>query len=245
MKLLDLTMESPEENLALDEALLEMAEAAEDPIEILRLWESPEHVVVLGRSSDADTEVNLAACRQRGIPVLRRASGGTTVLIGPGCLMYAVVLNYQRRPQLRMIELAHQFVLERLRRAIEPQVPEITSAGTSDLTLNLRKCSGNSLRCRQRHLLYHGTVVYDFSTAIMSECLGTPARQPAYRNGRIHQEFVANIPIDPIMLRAELARVWEASSPLVDPPLHEMEGVVAARYSLPKWRVSTGRTSTA
>ncbi|HJN08826.1 MAG TPA: lipoate--protein ligase family protein [Pirellulaceae bacterium] len=237
MKLLELTLETPEENLALDEALLEVAEAGKEPGEVLRLWESPGHVVVLGRSSNAQAEVNLDACRRRGIPVLRRASGGATVLIGPGCLMYAVVLSYERRPQLRMIEMAHQFVLERLRRAIEPQVPEITSSGTSDLTMNLQKFSGNSLRCRQRHLLYHGTIVYDFCMAMMSECLAAPARQPDYRNGRTHQDFVANIPIDPDILRCQLAHTWEAASPLQDWPSTETARVVAERYSQAKWRI--------
>jgi len=238
MKLLELTLETPEENLALDEALLEVAEAGEEPGEVLRLWESPVHVVVLGRSSDAQAEVNLDACHRRGVPVLRRTSGGATVLIGPGCLMYAVVLNYERRPQLRMIEAVHQFFLERLRRAIEPQVPDITPSGTSDLTMNLRKFSGNCLRCRQRHLLYHGTIVYDFSMAMMSECLATPARQPDYRNGRTHQDFVANIPIDPDILRRQLADTWDAASPLQDWPSTETARVVAERYSQAKWRIS-------
>lgn len=238
MKLLELTLETPEENLALDEALLELAEAGDEPREVLRLWESPRHVVVLGRSSDAQTEVNLAACRQREIPVLRRASGGASVLIGPGCLMYSVVLSYQQRPQLRMIEAAHQFALERLRRAIHPQAPEIIASGTSDLSLNLRKFSGNSLRCRQRHLLYHGTIVYALSTEIMAACLGTPPRQPAYRNGRGHQDFVTNIPIDPQRLRHELARVWDATSPLQEWPIQETSRLAAAKYSQSKWRIS-------
>ncbi len=240
MKLLDLALDSPEENLALDEALLESAEANGRPSEVLRLWESPQHVVVLGRSSNAETEVDLDACRRRGIPVLRRTSGGTTVVIGPGCLMYAVVLSYQRRPQLRMIEAAHQFVLERLRQAIAPQVLGIDSAGTSDLVLNRKKCSGNSLRCRQHHLLYHGTVVYDFSTRLMAECLGTPARQPEYRAGRRHEDFVANIPVDPDLLRRQLAKVWEATAPLSDPPLDRMREIIATRYAQSKWRISTG-----
>ncbi len=240
MKLLELTLETPEENLALDEALLEQAEAGNHPVEMLRLWESPEYVVVLGRSSDASAEVNLPACRERGIPVLRRSSGGTTVLIGPGCLMYAVVLSYQCHPQLRMIEKAHEFVLEHLRRAIASQVADVVASGTSDLTLDLRKCSGNSLRCRQRHLLYHGTVVYDLSTAVMAECLGTPPRQPAYRQGRVHQDFVANIPIDPVVLRSTLAGVWGADSPLHDPPLNETRRIAAARYSQANWRIETG-----
>jgi len=137
-----------------------------------------------------------------------------------------------------MIEAAHQFVLERLRRAIEPQVPAVRFAGTSDLTLNSRKCSGNSLRCRQRHMLYHGTVVYDFSTTIMADCLGTPARQPEYRKGRSHHQFVANIPLNAEALRSELAVVWEASSSLQDWPSVETARVVAERYSNSKWRIS-------
>ncbi len=35
-----------------------------------------------------------------GIPVLRRASGGAAIVIGPGCLMYALVLSYELRPSL-------------------------------------------------------------------------------------------------------------------------------------------------
>lgn len=237
MKLLELTLETPEENLALDEALLDVAETSEEAGEVLRLWESPGHVVVLGRSSDAQAEVNLDACRRRGIPVLRRTSGGATVLIGPGCLMYAVVLSYELRPQLRMIEVVHRFVLERLRHAIEAQLPGINPQGTSDLTLNLRKFSGNSLKCRQRHLLYHGTIIYDFSTALMSECLAAPARQPDYRNGRQHQDFVSNIAIDPALLRSHLAHAWDATQVLTDWPSGETARVVAERYSQPKWRL--------
>ncbi len=240
MKLLELTLETPQENLALDEALLQVAETGQhEADEVLRLWESPRHVVVLGRSSDAQAEVDLDACQRRGIPVFRRSSGGATVLIGPGCLMYAVVLSYELRPQLRMIETAHQFVLERLRQAIEPQVPEIAPQGTSDLTINSRKFSGNSLRCRQRHLLYHGTIVYDFSTALMAECLAAPARQPDYREGRTHQDFVVNIPIDPDILRSQLAHAWDATTPLVHWPSAETAQIVAEKYSQAKWRISS------
>ena len=48
MKLLDLTLDSPAENLALDEALLEQAEA-DGPQEVLRLWEPESPLVVMGR----------------------------------------------------------------------------------------------------------------------------------------------------------------------------------------------------
>ncbi len=67
MRLLDVTLDSPEENLALDEALLAEADAAVEPLETLRFWEAREAVVVVGRNSRLAEEVNLEACRRRGV----------------------------------------------------------------------------------------------------------------------------------------------------------------------------------
>ena len=76
MQLLDLTLPSVGENLALDEALLEAAEAGELTGEVLRLWESPQTAVVLGRASRWQDESCVAACRDDLIEVVRRASAG-------------------------------------------------------------------------------------------------------------------------------------------------------------------------
>ena len=119
MKLLDLTLDSPAENLALDEALLELAEAGQSDDDVLRLWESPQTAVVIGRSSRIRDEVDVTACAKDSIPVLRRCSGGTSVVIGPGCLMYAVVLSYERHPDLRMVDMAHGYVLGKVAAAVD------------------------------------------------------------------------------------------------------------------------------
>src|SRR5687768_4381333 len=122
---LPLTLETPAANLALDEALLDAAEAGEVTGEVLRLWEPAAPFVVLGRSSPL-TEVDLEACRRDGVPVLRRSSGGGTVVAGPGCLMYAVVLDLERRPELRAIDRAHRWVLERLARRLSMLVSGVS-----------------------------------------------------------------------------------------------------------------------
>ena len=98
MQCLELTLPGAAENLALDEALLEEAETAPRPTETLRLWEPRSPSVVLGRSSQIDIEVRRDACRELDVPVLRRVSGGATVVAGPGCLMYALVLDSRLRP---------------------------------------------------------------------------------------------------------------------------------------------------
>ena len=61
MKYLDLTLPTPEENLACDEALLELCEEGGGD-QILRFWESPTYFVALGYANKAESEVNLAAC---------------------------------------------------------------------------------------------------------------------------------------------------------------------------------------
>jgi lipoate-protein ligase A len=235
MRLLDLTLPTPAENLALDEALLDAADEHPQGFEALRLWEPASPMVVVGRSSRPAAEVHLETCRRMGIPVLRRTSGGAAVVAGPGCLMYALVLGYALRPALRAVDAAHRFVLGRLTGAIRPLVPGIACRGSSDLVLGDLKFSGNSVRCKRRHLLYHGTLLYDFPLELIDRCLPVPPRQPEYRRGRPHHEFLTNLPIGAAALGQALAAAWEAGPPMDDWPRARTARLAAAKYARPEW----------
>lgn len=235
MLLLDLTLPTAAANLALDEALLEQAEASGQPQECLRLWEPAGPLAVIGRSSLVEQEVDEGACRQRNVPVLRRASGGAAIVAAPGCLMYAVVLSLELRPQLRSIDEAHRFVLGQLVEGIRPLAPGVERRGTSDLAIGDRKFSGNSLRVKREHLLYHGTLLYDFPLELIAACLRTPPRQPEYRAGRAHRDFVANLPVDPAALRRAIVAAWSADEPLADWPRQLTERLVAEKYATREW----------
>lgn len=238
MQLLDITLPTLAENLALDDALLEEAEQA-DPVsasrETLRIWQPSAPMVVLGRSSRRADEVNLAACRRLGVPIFRRSSGGAAIAAGPGCLMYTLVLSYENRPFLRHIHKAHRFVLARLVEALRPLCRDVEAAGTSDLTLRGRKFSGNSMRCRREHLLYHGTLLYDFPLEKIAECLRSPPRQPAYRNGRDHVRFVTNFPAGASELRQAIQSTWQADSTREDWPRRQVQTLVVEKFLSPAW----------
>jgi lipoate---protein ligase len=235
MRYLDLTLPTAAENLALDEALLEEAEAAGAPTETLRLWESPQPLVVVGRSSRIETEVGIDACGASGIPILRRASGGAAVVAGPGCLMYALVLSYRLRPQLRVLGQAHCHVLSTIIAALEPLAPGVQCRGTSDLAIDEHKFSGNSVRCRRDHFLYHGTLLYDFPLELIDRCLAMPPRTPAYRAGRPHGGFVANLPLKVQTIRQTLVAAWGACEPCDVWPAQRTARLVAERYSRQEW----------
>jgi lipoate-protein ligase A len=242
MQLLDLTLATPAENLALDEALLDEAEHSDRPRECLRLWEAHSPLVVVGRNSRIELEVQEEYCRAHAIPILRRTSGGCAIVAGPGCLMYAVVLSYELRPELRMLDEAHRFVLETTLDALRPLVPNVSRQGTSDLTMVGEtacgeKFSGNSLRCRRNALLYHGTLLYDFPLELVTRCLKFPPRQPDYRQDRGHESFIANLPVDASAIKAGLVEAWKAEETRSDWPRVEVAAAVVEKFGRAEWNL--------
>lgn len=235
MLLLNLTLPSAEQNLALDEALLESAEASESYPEVLRFWESPELFVVLGRGSPYLKEVNHEYCQANGVPVLRRCSGGATVVAGPGCLMYSLLLDYQKRPELRMLDVAHDYVMGRLERAIRSLGVEVNMKGTCDLVLKGRKVSGNALRCKRRFMMYHGTLLIGLSVETISHCLAMPQRQPDYREQRSHLEFLGQLPLEGEALRQAIATEWSAEGEMENWPKTLTESLSREKYLYPGW----------
>ena len=238
MKTLDLTLPTPAENLALDEALLDQAEKTEDHPEVLRFWESQQTFVVLGRGSKFAQEVNLEYCQQNNIPILRRCSGGATVVAGSGCLMYSLLLSYEKRPELRMLDYAHQFVMNKWLAAFGELELDVSMEGTCDLVYAGKKFSGNALRCKRTHLLYHGTILIDLPVEEIVNCLRMPARQPDYRNNRSHQDFIGLVPVERQALKNSIAKQWcataaENESSIVWP--RTLTGELVEKYNDEEW----------
>jgi len=149
--------------------------------------------------------------------------------------MYAVVLSYQLHPELAQLDEAHRYVLGRVAEGVRRVVPGVEVQGISDLVWQGRKFSGNSLRCKRSHFLYHGTLLYDFRLEQVERLLGVPPRQPDYRQGRPHEEFVTNLPAAGEALRAGIAAAWQAWPASSAWPQELVERLVAERYSQASW----------
>lgn len=238
MKLLDLTLPTPAENIACDEALLDAAEAGQSE-EVLRFWESPEHFVVVGYANKAETEVNVAACEARSIPILRRCSGGGTVVQGPGCLSYAIVLQITKDGPTRSISAANHFIMERNAAAIQSAISNpqstITVRGHTDLAIGGLKFSGNSQRRRKSFLLFHGTLLLNFDLPLVTELLNMPSLQPDYRASRSHAEFIANLKLTPAHAKSALQQAWAAAGELHAVPCSEIAALAEQKYSRREW----------
>jgi lipoate-protein ligase A len=234
MVFLDFTLTTPAENLALDEAFLLEAEAGRGG-EVLRIWEWSTPAVVLGSGCKLKEDVKEAACIRDGVPILRRASGGGTVLLGSGCLVYSLVLRYDRAAELQEIRSSYEHIFGQIIRALSDKVPGIEPVGISDLALRGRKFSGNSQQRKRDHLLHHGTILYAFSLKQVEEYLLAPARQPEYRQGREHEAFLCNLPMRREELIAQLRTAWGADEASDAWPVAVVQQLVSEKYGSTAW----------
>ena len=195
--------------------------------ECLRFWESPAPFVVVGYANKVATEVNVAACEARKIPILRRCSGGGTVVQGPGCLNYTLLLPITKDGPLHSIAVANQFIMRRNRAAIES--PAIGSRQSGNC--HSRPHRSGDWRTQvlrqfpappQNFLLFHGTFLLNFDLALIGELLRMPSKQPDYREGRNHADFLTNLNISAEKVKAALQKAWDAASRLTNPPLERI-----------------------
>ncbi|MHB1585765.1 MAG: lipoyl protein ligase domain-containing protein [Acidiferrobacteraceae bacterium] len=163
---------------------------AELAVEGLVLVEPATTFVSLGCFDDPRT-VDLAFCRTAGIPVMRRALGGGTVLLGPGQVFYQLVLK-RDHPLVRgvvndVFRRLSQAPMDAYRRlGVDVRYRPLTDLVTQEE----RKISGQGAGEINGHFCYAGAVLRDFDTDLMHRvlCAGSP-----HHRGRILQALNDNM----------------------------------------------------
>lgn len=159
----------------------------------MRIYRLPEPVVVLGRGSKPEVELHLEACRQDQIPVLRRHGGGCAVVLDPGNVIVVATLpaiGIGDNPR-HFASLSRWLVtgLARVRGGFKG----IQQRGISDLALGDRKVGGACIYRSKGLLCYSATLLVEPQVALMERYLKHPPREPDYRAGRGHAQFVGQL----------------------------------------------------
>lgn len=156
-----------------------------------RVWIPEKPVLVLGYSQEPEQELNLAAVEAAKIPVYKRKGGGGTVFLSPNTV--CVALRMRRKTGFGLHEYfseANGWIQSALKDSLNV---DLTPRGISDLALDDRKILGSSLYLPRDCAVYLASILVNVPLSILDQYLSHPTREPDYRQGRSHSNFVRNL----------------------------------------------------
>ena len=129
--------------------------------DVLLLWRNRPAVVV-GCYQNICREVHVRALLDRGIPVVRRMSGGGTVYHDLGNLNYTLISD-QTGP------LDYDRCLEPVIRALNALGIPAQKNRTCDIAVDGKKISGSAQKIAGGRVLHHGTLLFDSDLSLLDE----------------------------------------------------------------------------
>lgn len=176
-------------NMALDESLLQSV-AEGNSLPILRLYRWQPATVTLGYAQNARSDVNLDACREAGLDVVRRATGGRAVL--HACeVTYAVIAPVQQGGFEGSVLDCYRVIAEALQHTLEtlglssklvPGCRQPASARSEravcftapsqyELLIDGCKVAGSAQKRQGRGFLQHGSLPLEMDLNLLSRIL--------------------------------------------------------------------------
>lgn len=172
------------DQLQLEEALLR---ADDRNWCILNCGSSP--AIVMGISGVQEKLVNLRQMEESPVPVIRRFSGGGTVFIDHDTVFATWICNSEDTGVACCPQKIHRWTAEFYQQAF----PELCMhLRENDYVMGERKWGGNAQYLCKARWLHHTSMLWDYDPKNM-EYLLMPAKIPAYRERRAHDEFLCNL----------------------------------------------------
>jgi lipoate-protein ligase A len=157
---------------------------------LFRFFETQRNTVVLSSSNTAQREAFESVCQALDVPILQRRGGGGTVLLGPGCLVLTFAFFAKDVfSNQRYFSLINGIWADAM---ADAGISGMVTRGHSDLAVGDRKIAGTSLFRRKHLVVYQGSLLVDPDFELMRQVLQHPSREPDYRLGRSHREFLVS-----------------------------------------------------
>jgi len=144
--------------------------------------EAPE-AVVMGISGDPTLLVHPDRLHY---PLIRRYSGGGTVLIDPHTILVTFICNTADTGVAPYPAEVHAWALSQL----QPHLP--ITLRENDYVIGPNKVGGNAQYLAKGRWVHHTSLLWDFDPHKM-EVLKLPPKQPSYREQRPHTSFLTTL----------------------------------------------------
>ncbi len=155
------------------------------------LWTPEFTCVVIGNGSKSELELDDETIDADGVPVYKRRTGGCSVVLTPAMWCLSCALYGRKQIQSKdYFVLFNKAVSDAFARA---GVPDLTHRGISDIAMGERKVAGTAIYRNRDLIFYHAVINLGGDIELISRYLKQPPREPDYRAGRLHKEFVSSL----------------------------------------------------
>ena len=143
--------------------------------DLLMLWQV-EPSVIYGRNQVVENEVNLDYCRENGIRVYQRKSGGGCVYADKDNLMLSMVTSEDN------VGFAFNRFVTMVLLVLKKMGIEATGTSHNDIMIGDRKVCGTACRKTTKGCIVHSTMLYDTNMAHMLNAI-TPGPEKLEKKG--------------------------------------------------------------
>ena len=189
-RVIDTGLRRAADNIALNRALLEARQAGEAPSTLRFLRFTPS--ALLGFHQSAEQELNLDYCRDQGVAIQRRLTGGGAIYFDDTQLGWELYLH---RQDLRCADM--QAITRRIcdaaARGIQALGVDARFRPRNDIEVDGRKISGTGGAFDGDALMYQGTLLIQFDVEKMLRVLRIPAEKLSDKAIASARERVVNL----------------------------------------------------
>lgn len=183
-RLIEATTGSAALNMAMDEAISQSVKAKES-LPTIRFYKWLPSAVSIGYFQNLNDEVDATLCKQLGIDIVRRRTGGGAVYHDKdGEITYSVIAPESILP--KGITESYQEICGWIVKALAKLGIIAEFKPINDIITNGKKISGNAQTRRNGILLQHGTVLHKLDIATMFSLLKVPKE-------KISDKFISDV----------------------------------------------------
>ena len=249
-RLLDLEYADAPSNLALEEAIARQVGEGKSP-PTLRLWRN-RSAAIIGENQSADAEVRLDACRELGVEVVRRFTGGGAVYHDLGNLNYSICTRRSSSSSLAPQQAVFKRGIDCVVACLSTLGLESNRIPVNTIVVRGRKISGGAGAIRWGAVFYHGSILVSTDLEIiwkilrweqprMLRALVKSTRSPVTS---VQTELGRRIPIDDIKAAFSdtFARIFETQlvpSLATDQEVQMIPVLVREKYGTTEWNLKT------
>ncbi|MBS0624751.1 MAG: lipoate--protein ligase family protein [Verrucomicrobia bacterium] len=145
--------------------------------------------IVMGISGKPDELLHVERVRQAQIPVIKRYSGGGTVIVDEETLFISFLFAKETIDVAPFPEPLLRWSGELYAKSWN--IPEF-HLRENDYVIGQKKCGGNAQYIRKDRWLHHTSFLWDYRESNM-EYLQLPPKRPQYRLDRAHSDFLCRL----------------------------------------------------